>query len=429
MCPEPKVETAELFGSWKVARHRFGNGLRLLLLPDPSTPLISYHTWYRVGSRNERPGKTGLAHLFEHLMFGATQNHPSGEFDRELERMGAETNAATWLDWTYYHETFPPEAIDLVLEFESDRMQNLVLTEEVVSREKSVVANERRYRVEDRVDGYLDELLYKTAFEVHTYGHPTIGWMEDIEGFTLEDCLEFYRTYYSPTNAIVVVVGGFDADGLLGKIRERIGSIPPQEVPPVDVDAEPPQQEDRREAVSREMPSSKLLVGYHIPGIGDPANAALVVLNTILCGGESGRLVRRLIHETELAADFSGWAGVFADPCLLEFQVDLREGRQPEEGLEVLDEEIGKLLADGVSEEELTTARNRNRLAFYMGLGTASGKANQLGFFETVLDDCSALRRRIRQIESVDSEQVIEAARAAFRPGNRSIILATPEKS
>jgi len=422
-------ETIDLFGSWKVTRRRLWNGLTVLLLPDPSTPLVSYHTWYRVGSRNEVQGKTGLAHLFEHLMFGATRTHESGEFDRELERLGAETNAATWLDWTMYHETFPPEALDLVLEFESDRMVNLVLTGEVVAREKSVVANERRYRVEDRADGFLDELLYRTAFRVHAYGHPTIGWMEDIEAFTLEDCLEFYRTYYSPGNAVVVVAGSFDEAEVLGKIEGKIGPVPPQDVPPLEVEEEPEQGEERRVEVKREMPAAKLLVGYHIPGVGDPGNAALVVLNTILCGGESGRLVRSLVHESEIASDFSGWAGVFADPCLLEFQADLREGRRPEEALEVLDERIAEVLRDGVSEEEIVTARNRNRLAFYMGLITAGGKANQLGFFETVLGDCGAIARRIREIESAGRDDVMEAARATFRGGNRTVILATPERS
>jgi zinc protease len=427
MAGDTGAETIDLFRGWKVRRVRLSNGLTLLVLPDPTTPLVSYHTWYRVGSRNERPGKTGLAHLFEHLMFGATSNHPSGEFDRELERMGAETNAATWLDWTYYHETFPPEALDLVLDFESDRMSNLVLTEEVVAREKSVVANERRYRVEDRVDGFLDELLYSTAFSVHTYGHPTIGWMEDIEGFTLEDCLGFYGTYYSPGNAIIVIVGDLDGEAIVGRIAGRLGSLAPHEVPALEAGCEPPQGVERRVAVSREMPAAKLLVGYHIPGIGDATNAAIVVLNTILCGGESGRLVRRLIHDEEVAADFSGWAGVFADPCLLEFQVDLRAGREPEEALAIIDEELAGVVEGGVEESEIATARNRNKLAFYMGLGTASGKANQLGFFETVIGDCGALVTRLRDIDGVGRSGVLEAARATFDPHNRTVILATPE--
>jgi zinc protease len=278
------------------------------------------------------------------------------------------------------------------------------------------------------VDGFLDELLYKTAFDVHTYGHPTIGWMADIENFTLDDCLGFYRTYYSPSNAIVVAVGDFDADDMLSRLEKRFGSTAAQDVPPLQAGTEPEQEAEKRIEVSREMPASKLLVGYHIPGIGDPMNAPLVVLNTILSGGESGRLVRHLVHDSEVASDMMGWAGVFADPCLLEFQVDLREGRKPEEALSVLDDALEKILTGGVSEEEIATARNRNRLAFYMGLGTTSGKANQLGFFETVLDDCGALTRRIREIEKVERGDVLEAARSTFRAKNRTIILATPEK-
>lgn len=420
--------TVELLGGWKVHRYRLDNGLTVLLLPDETTPLISYHTWYAVGSRNEVKGKTGLAHLFEHLMFGATRQHPEGEFDRELERMGAETNAATWLDWTYYYETFPPEALDLVLDFESDRMVNLVLDEEVVEREKSVVANERRYRVEDRVDGVLDELLYATAFRVHPYHHPTIGWMDDILGFTLDDCVRFYASHYAPGNARIVAVGHFDEEKMLEKIVERMASLPAHRVPDPPSRNEPEQTEERRSAITRQMPASKLVAGYRMPGIGHPDNAALVVLNTILCGGDSGRLVRRMMHETEIAADVSGWAGVFADPCLFEFQVDLREGEDPYRALQMLDEELQKILAHGVTEEEIVTARNRNRLSFFLGLSTASGKANQLGFFETVLGDCGALSRRIEQIEAVDAQRVRDVAQQTFRPAARTLLFANPEE-
>jgi zinc protease len=421
------VQIIELLDRWKVRRHRLANGLTVLLLADPSTPLISYHTWYSVGSRNEIEGKTGLAHLFEHLMFGATSNHTAGEFDRELERMGAETNAATWLDWTYYYETFPPEALQLVLDFESDRMANLVLDEQTVDNEKSVVANERRYRVDDRVDGTLDELLYCTAFRVHPYHHPTIGWMKDIEGFTLDDCTSFYDSYYSPANATVVAVGHFDADEMLGLIEANLGVLPTRPVPDPPSAGEPEQEQERRVAITREMPSSKLVVGYRTPGIGHPDNAALVVLNTILSGGESGRLVRRMMHETEIATDVSGWVGVFADPCLMEFQVDLRRGEDPYRALGILDEQLGAIAERGVTPDEIVTARNRNRLSFYLGLSSASGKANQLGFFETVLGDCESLTRRIDQITTVDARRVQEAARATFRNSSRTVLVATPE--
>ncbi len=428
MAARTQTEVIDVLGGWKVRRHRLDNGLVVLLLPDETTPLVSYHTWYQVGSRDEVKGKTGLAHLFEHLMFGATAGHPAGEFDRELERMGAETNAATWLDWTYYYQTFPPEALDLVLEFESDRMANLVLTGEVVEREKSVVANERRYRVEDRVDGQLDELLYSTAFRVHPYHNPTIGLLDDILGFTLEDCMGFYRSYYSPRNACVVAVGPFDPDDALARIERMLGPLEgrtPTRLPRVQ---EPAQEQERRAAIQGEMPAPKLVVGYRIPGIGHPDNAALVVLNTILCGGDSGRLVRRMMHETEIAADVSGWVGVFADPCLMELSVDLRQGEDPYRALAILDEQMDRLLADGVKDDEICTARNQNRLGFYLGLASASGKANQLGFFETVLGDCAEIVNRIDRIAAVDAGRVLEAARRTLLGTSRTVLVATPEQ-
>jgi len=168
----------------RLLRFLLGNGLRLLLLVDKSAPVLSYFTWFRVGSRHEKHGKTGLAHLFEHLMFNETEGLAAGEFDRKLEENGAESNAATWLDWTYYYESLPKDRFQLAVKLESERMARLVLREPQIASEKDVVANERRMRVDDDVEGTANEILYKTAFTVHPYHWPTIGWMTDIEGFT-----------------------------------------------------------------------------------------------------------------------------------------------------------------------------------------------------------------------------------------------------
>ena len=163
--------------------------------------MLSYYTWFKVGSRHDRPGKTGLAHLFEHLMFNETSHLPAGAFDRTLEAAGGETNAATWVDWTCYHVTLPSSELGLVVKLEADRMANLVLRDPQVASEKEVVANERRFRVEDDVEGEVSEKLYAMAFHRHPYRQPTVGWMDDIHGFTTEDCRKFYRRYYAPNNA------------------------------------------------------------------------------------------------------------------------------------------------------------------------------------------------------------------------------------
>ena len=186
-------------------RHRLDNGLVVLLLPDPSAPVVSVQTWYRVGSRHERPGRTGIAHLFEHLMFNQTEHLAAGEFDRQMELAGGETNAATWVDWTCYRDSLPAGGLELALRLEADRMRHLTLTDAQVDSEREVVANERRYRVDDDVEGFLAEELWRRAFTTHPYHWPTIGWMADIAAITTEDARAFYRAYYAPGNATLVL--------------------------------------------------------------------------------------------------------------------------------------------------------------------------------------------------------------------------------
>mgnify|MGYP006383810249 CR=1 FL=1 len=240
-----------------VERFRFGNGLELLLCEDHSAPVVAYHTWYRVGSRHERPGKTGLAHLFEHLMFNETERLGPGEFDRKLEEAGAESNAATWLDWTQYNIAVPKQQLPLVVTLEAERMSRLLLKDPQVTSEKEVVANERRYRVEDDVEGAVSETLWSTAFQSHAYQWPTIGWMADIEAFTTEDCQDFYRTYYAPNNASIVVVGDVTEAALLAKVQKAYGHLAPSTMPLEDVRPEPPQTAAASSASRRPPRSSR----------------------------------------------------------------------------------------------------------------------------------------------------------------------------
>src|SRR5437763_11038915 len=229
----------------KVRRHRLGNGLALISAIDRHAPIIALQTWFRVGSRHERPGATGMAHLFEHLMFGQTESLPPGELDRLVERTGGETNAATWVDWTYYKMSLPGRDLPLGVRLEAERMQRLVLEPGPVEAERDVVTNERRERVEDDVDGWLDEQLMAHAFTLHPYRWPTIGWMEDIRALALPDMRAFYRTWYAPNNATIVCVGDFDEAELKGMIETHYGAIAPAELPAASVAAEPEQTRER----------------------------------------------------------------------------------------------------------------------------------------------------------------------------------------
>ena len=200
-------------GEIRVDKYVLPNGLRVLIWEDHRVPLFAYQTWFRVGSRHEQGGRTGMAHLFEHMMFKATSNHKEGEFDRIMEQHGAQTNAATWVDWTYYREKLPAGNLDLLCGLESDRMENLVLDEGQLESEREVVINERLLRVDNDPEGLLYEKLYALAFgRSHPYGWPTIGWMDDIRAISLEDCRDFYGRYYAPNNATITLVGDVDRD-------------------------------------------------------------------------------------------------------------------------------------------------------------------------------------------------------------------------
>jgi len=422
-----KYEGAHPFGGEVVHRWRLGNGLTVLVLVDAAAPIASYHTWFKVGSRDEKPGKTGLAHLFEHLMFNETENLRAGAFDRKLEESGAETNAATWVDWTYYHESIPSDRIKLAVQLEAERMTRLVLREPQVTSEKEVVANERRYRVDDDVEGAAGELLYKTAFVKHPYRWPTIGWMDDIQGFSPEDCAAFYRTYYAPNNATVVAVGDIREGDLLLAIRDAYGSIASQPVPAEDIFPEPTQLEEREVDVRKPTATEKLLLAYKGPALGDIDHATMTVLSEVLFGGRASRLYRGLIVERELATDVRGWVSTFRDPGLFECWVTARGGHKTGEIQSIMDEAFERMRHDVVSEDELARAKARLELGMLQQLETISGKAEQIGLFETVLGDPAYAYRRVDAFRRTTTGDLRRAARRYLVDHARTIVRVVPD--
>jgi zinc protease len=421
-------ERAYAFGGDDVIqRYRLDNGLTVLLLVDSSAPVACYHTWFKVGSRHEKPGKTGLAHLFEHLMFNETENLKAGVFDRKLEENGAETNAATWVDWTYYHESLPADRVKLAVKLEAERMARLVLRDPQVKSEKEVVANERRYRVDDDVEGAANELLYKTAFSVHPYGWPTIGWMADIQGFTPEDCAAFYRTYYAPNNATVVVVGDVREKDLLLAIKEAYGALPAQSVPPEDIVPEPPQLEAREHEIRKPTATEKLLYAFKGPAMGDADHATLSVLSEVLFGGRASRLYKSLIVQKEIATDLRGWVSTFRDPGLFECYATARGTHTTRELQAVMDEAFAQVRSDVVGEDELARAKARIELSQLQQLETMPGKAEQIGFYETVLGDPTRAFDRVEAVRRTTAADVRRVARRYLVDGARTIVRVIPE--
>lgn len=409
-----------------IEQYQLENGLRVLLLEDHSAPVAAYHTWFRVGSRHERPGKTGLAHLLEHLMFNEFDGIAAGEFDRRMEQAGAETNAATWVDWTYYYEHVPASQLGLVIELESQRMGKLVLREDLVRSELEVVANERRYRVDDDVDGTVNERLYALAYATHGYRNPTIGWMDDIQRLTREDCETFYRTYYAPNNATIVVAGSFDEVRVMKQITAAYGYLERVEIPVEERQPEVAQGAEKRDTMHKPTATDRVALGYHGPALGDVDHAPLTLLSDILFGGRASRVHQAMVQQSEIALDARGWVGTFEDPGLIEMQLTAREGHEAEELVQVLDRELVKVVAQPVTEEELERAKARAELGLVRGMETCGGKAEQIAFFDVVLGEPAGAMDRLRRLRRVSRSDVLRAARRYLRPELRTAITVKP---
>lgn len=410
----------------RLREYRLGNGLRLVTVVDRAAPVVSFMTWIDVGSRHERPGKTGLAHLFEHLMFAGTARNPPGQFDRLVESAGAEANAATWVDWTQYYENLPADMLPLAIELESDRLAHLRLDPLVVATEKDVVANERRFRVDDDVDGSAGELLYATAFTKHPYGHPTIGSMKDILGFTPEDCEAFRRTHYVPNRITLVAVGDFDELDLLSQIARAYGRIEPGAKRRETRVVEPAQRKERRVRMRKPTATEKLAIGYHAPAMPDGDYTVLSVVSDILFGGRSSRLHRALVHDAEVCTDVSASVTPFRDPGLYELWLTARPGVSSERMLKLLDKELEKVITKGVTEQELERAKNRTELAHLQALETASGKAEQIGFHALVEGDPTAVHRALARCREVTVDDAIRVAKTYIRPSSRTVVMVAP---
>lgn len=413
----------------KVEHFELENGLAVLLVEDKSAPVIAFHSWFKVGSRHEKPGKTGLAHLFEHLMFNEVEGLPAGEFDTRMEAAGADNNASTWLDFTQYQEAFPKEHLSMVVDLEARRMSQLVLRDPQVASEKEVVKNERRYRVEDDVEGAVEELLWKTAFRTHPYHWPTIGWMEDIEGFTTQDCQAFYESYYAPNNASLIVVGDLDFEVSLREICLAYGTLPPSTLPQETTTPEPRQVEERVVDISQPTPTEKVVIGYKGPAVSEDDHVLISLLVEILTGGRASRLYRRLIRTEQSAADVSGFVGPHLHPSLIEFSLAAREGHSSDELLSVFDEEIERILRDGIDPEELVRARNRTELGLLGSLETADGKASSIGFYFTLLGSPQGAFTRLLRLDKSDPAQVLEAARRWLKRESRTVVRVHPGAS
>jgi zinc protease len=402
------------------------NGLQVLVWPDQNIPNVALHQWVRVGSRNEGPGSSGLAHFFEHMMFNGTIGHPQGEFDRVMESQGASNNAYTAQDVTVYQDWFPCSALEQVFELESDRFANLQFIPDVVENERKVVYSERRLRVDDSNAALLEEQVQATAFLAHPYRIPTIGWPSDIQSWTLQDLRRFYETWYAPNNRCLILTGALQPDEVFELADRYFGSAQPRELPSGPVTREPEQRGERRLVLERAGQNPLVQIAWHAIAAADPDQPALNLLQTILVGGDASRLHRTLVEERQLAVAIGGgWAEGF-DPNIFSIYATLPTDGSPEALESALDTELTRLLERGVTERELRRAQNIAAMEFWRGLSTIDGKARLLGEYAVMHRDHRLLFSAPEIYQNVTVEQLSIVAHRIFDSDRRTVGVLKP---
>ncbi len=412
----------------KVTRHVLDNGLVVLLKEVHNAPLISWWVLYRVGSRNEHTGITGVSHWVEHMLFKGTEQFPAGYLDKAIDREGGAWNAQTFIDYTAYYETLPADRIDLALRLEADRMMNAQFDIEEVESERTVIISERQ-GAENSPLFWLGEEMQAAAFRVHGYHHEIIGDMVDLHTMTRDDLYNHYRAHYAPNNAIAVAVGDFNSDEMLARITELYGAIPAAPPPKLFVRPEPGQIGERRVRVERPGKTAFLDVSYKAPAASDPDWFSLAIINSILCGpsglggggidNKTSRLYKALV-ETELAASVDGSLTPTIDPYLYAISVTVRDGHTTEEVEAALDEQIDRLVAGDITEQELNRAKKQARALFAYSTERVTMQAFWLAFAES-FDSYNWFENYVASLEAVTLEDVRAAAAKYLRRQTRTV--------
>jgi len=418
----------KMVGSFEVKRVKFQNGLKLLILKDDSSPTFAYQTWFEVGSRNEVIGKTGLAHLFEHMMFKGTKKHPDGKFDSILEQAGVEgENAFTSNDHTVYIQELPKEHLDLIINLESDRMVNLVVDDQSFKTEREVVQNERRYRKENSAEGTLYQIMFETIFTDSPYHWPVIGYEEDLNKMNAQDAREFYERYYSPDRATIVVVGDVNENEVIRLVDKHYGSIPAKNTTNGTIKQDSEQTVQKRKKVPLNIQNDKLWMAYRIPEGTHPDAPVFELIQGLLSDGMNSRLNRSLVN-SGISTSASSGSFSMKDPGIFVFMTDLQKGKSASLAEGIILREIEQLKNKPVPADELQRAKNVIRFHFYEQLSTAKGKANFLGENETRFGNFEAGMRMRDEIMKVTPEQIMNAAKKYFNTTNMTVLTGVPKK-
>jgi len=405
------------------------NGMKVLVQSDHTIPNVALYIFYRIGSRNEHPGTTGLSHFFEHMMFNGAKKYGPGDLDKAMEANGGSNNAYTSRDTTVYQDWFPRSALPLIFDIEADRIQNLSFDPQKIQSERGVVASERRLRTDNSNWGLLNEQLWATAYVAHTYQWPVVGWMSDIEHWTMEDLKQHYAMGYSPSNATMVVVGDVTPGEIFQFCEKYIEPIPSRAAPPPVTTVEPEQLGERRLVVHKQAELPLLLIGYHIPQTNNPDFYALNILETVLYHGESSRMYQRLVDKDQLALFVRARSASAFDPTLEQIIAQPKQGVDPAACEKAIYEEVERAKTSVITDQELEKAKNIRLVEFYQEMRTISGRANTIGTYEVFFGDYNKLFDAAKNYAAVTKEDVQRVATKYFSPNNRTVATLIPESA
>jgi zinc protease len=410
---------------------QLSNGLRVILLEDHAVPIAHVEVWYHVGAKDERAGRTGFAHLFEHLMFKGSAHVGPDEHSRIIEAMGGFDNAETFDDFTYFFETFPSQYLARVLWLEADRMGSLNVDEANFQSEREVVKEERRVRIENEPYGYIEEDLRAAAFSVHPYHHTPIGSMEDLNKATLADVRDFFNTYYKPNNATLILVGDFQSAEALSVVKKYFDGIPASSKPIPRIDTpEPPQTAERVVQKSyTNTPLPAVVIGYKIPARYTPDYYPLDLASNILAGGESSRLYQTLVYKDQIAVQSAGFGNFTEDPNLFWAYAILNSGHSPEDGEKALIGVLDGLKTQPLAPRELDKSKNQEISAAILGRQTDEEKAEALGYATVIGKNPNLVNTDLARYESVTPPDIQRVANKYFSKDQATILLIAPENT
>jgi predicted Zn-dependent peptidase len=404
------------------------NGLRVITVEDHSAPVIAISVTYNVGSRDEKPGRTGFAHLFEHMMFQGSENVGKGEHFTLVFNNGGNMNGTTSADRTNYFEALPANQLDLALFLEADRMRSLAITKENLDNQRNAVQEERRLGVDNQPYGKTDEMIDELIYDNFAYKHSTIGSMEDLNAASVEDVAQFFKTYYAPNNAVLVLVGDFNTNDALARIRKNFESIPTQPAPPTVDMTEPQQKAERRAAVEDQLArQTRVDIAFKaVPG-NTPEFYAMQVLSSALQNGQSSRLFQKLVKDKQLATGVSGYMDERRGVGAFYIQASVAPGKNSADVEAAIYEEIEAMKTSAIADWELNKAKNNTRRNFINSLQSSLNRAVQMGINTIYFNEPNLINTRLDKVNAVTAAQVQQAANKYLLPTNRVVIVTTPK--